>query len=84
MAREKETQRLLIRKEAQITAEVDAKEKDLNWDNGSLYFLASYYLSYLTTYLYSKHIVYILYLSYIVYIIVGCTVITWLNIFSCS
>jgi len=36
VAREKETQRLLIRKEAQITAEVDAKEKDLNWDNADV------------------------------------------------
>lgn len=36
VAREEETQRQLIRKEAQVRAQADTKGDDLNWDEGWL------------------------------------------------
>lgn len=35
-AREEETKRQIIRKEAQVRAQADIKDNDLNWDDGTL------------------------------------------------
>lgn len=36
VVREEETKRQIIRKEAQIRAQADAKASELNWDDGNL------------------------------------------------
>ena len=34
VAREEETKRQIIRKDAQVRAQADTKERELNWDDG--------------------------------------------------